>query len=75
MDGSAGSLLVKVISDLRTKKVESKTALSAEVKGALVQNTEEVIAICQANEWLIKNVLHIGEIEYAVGEINVELRR
>lgn len=75
VDGKKGEILVKVIADLRSKKVENKMALSAEVRSALITNTDATVEICRANDWLIKNVLHIGGIEYAIGDPDVGLRR
>ncbi|MEM2002243.1 MAG: class I tRNA ligase family protein, partial [Candidatus Methanomethylicaceae archaeon] len=73
VDGKDGGSLIKVIADLRTKKVENKLALSAKVKGAKVSNSREVIDVCKRNDWLIKEVLHIDEIEYVEGDPKVEL--
>lgn len=73
VDGKDGEALIKVIAELRTKKVESKVALSARVKRALICNSKEVLEVCKRNDWLIKEVLHIEEVEYAEGEPRTEL--
>ncbi|MEM3364862.1 MAG: valine--tRNA ligase [Candidatus Methanomethyliaceae archaeon] len=73
VDGKDGGSLIKVIADLRTKKVENKLALSAKVRRAQVSNSKEVIDVCKRNDWLIKEVLHIDEIEYVEGDPKVEL--
>ena len=74
-DGSFGALLIKAISDLRSKKVEEKIALSAEVRGALISGTSAMIKVCRENEWLLRNVLHIDSLEFAIGDPKVELMR
>lgn len=73
VDGREGGYLVKVIADLRARKVEKKIALSASVRRARVWNSKEVIEVCRRNEWLVKEVLHIEEIEYLEGEPKTEL--
>ncbi|MCQ5377225.1 MAG: class I tRNA ligase family protein, partial [Candidatus Methanomethylicia archaeon] len=75
VDGSFGALLIKAISDLRSKKVEEKIALSAEVRGALISGTSAMIKVCRENEWLLRNVLHIDSLEFAIGDPKVELMR
>lgn len=73
VDGRDGEGLIRVIAGLRAKKIENKIALSANVKGARISNTKEVLDVCKKNEWLIKEVLHINEVEYIEGEPRVEL--
>lgn len=73
VDGADGAILVKAISDLRTRKVEGKMALSADVPKARLQADEKTIGVCRRGEWLIKSVLHIGEVEFAVGSYKAEL--
>jgi valyl-tRNA synthetase len=73
IDGRAGGIVINVISELRSKKVDAKVALSAEVKKAQVQGDSETIRLCRENEWLIREVLHIKEVEYAEGEFKAEL--
>ncbi|MGQ9759066.1 MAG: valine--tRNA ligase [Candidatus Methanomethylicaceae archaeon] len=73
VDGRDGEALIRVIAGLRTKKVENKIALSANVKGARIWNAKEVLDVCKKNEWLIREVLHINEVEYMEGEPRVEL--
>jgi valyl-tRNA synthetase len=73
VDGGDGGILVKIISDLRTKKVEGKMALSAEVPKARVQADERTLEVCRRGERLIRSVLHIREIEFAVGDFKTEL--
>jgi valyl-tRNA synthetase len=72
-DGKAGAIVVGAISGLRTKKVEAKLALSAEVPRARIIGSAEAIRVCKENDWLIKEVLHIMEIAYAEGEPAVGL--
>ncbi|MGA2574113.1 MAG: valine--tRNA ligase [Candidatus Methanomethylicaceae archaeon] len=74
VDGTAGCTIVKVISELRTKKVEAKMALSAEIAEASVHAEAETIRICRENEWIIKEVLHIKELEYVEGEFKAEIK-
>ncbi|MCC6012965.1 MAG: valine--tRNA ligase [Candidatus Verstraetearchaeota archaeon] len=66
-DGSDGEKLVSIIASLRSKKVENRIPLSVIVKKAIIQESKEVIEICKRNEWLLKEVLHINEIEYKEG--------
>ncbi|TDA37921.1 MAG: valine--tRNA ligase [Candidatus Methanomethylicota archaeon] len=73
VDGKDGGLLIEVIADLRSKKVENKIPLSAKVKQAHVSGSKEVIEVCKRNDWLIREVLHIDEVEYVEGEPKVEL--
>jgi valyl-tRNA synthetase len=73
VDGGDGGILVRVISDLRTRKVEKKMALSAEVPKARVQADVKTLEVCRRGEWLIKSVLHIGEVEFAIGDPKTEL--
>ncbi len=73
LDGTDGAILVKAISDLRTRKVEAKMALSAEVPRAKVQADEKTLEVCRKGEWLIRSVLHIGEVEFAAGSYRTEL--
>ncbi len=73
VEGKEGGLLIEVIADLRSKKVENKIPLSAKVKQARVSGSKEVIEVCKRNEWLIKEVLHIDKVEYVEGEPKVEL--
>ncbi len=68
VDGSRGEALVRVISDLRTRKVEAKMALSAEVPKALIRGDARTLEISRENEGLIRGILHIKEIAYAEGE-------
>jgi valyl-tRNA synthetase len=73
VDGRAGGIIIDVISGLRTKKVNAKVALSAEVPKALVQGDAETVRLCRENEWLIREVLHIRELEFGEGEFRAEL--
>jgi valyl-tRNA synthetase len=73
VDGKDGGLLIEVIANLRIKKVENKIPLSAKVNQAHVSGSKEVIKVCKRNDWLIKEVLHIDEVEYVEGEPKVEL--
>ncbi len=73
--GEAGDLLVKAISALRAKKVEMKVALSAEVRLGRIWGSAEAVKACKENEWLIKQTLHIAELECIVGEGGAELVR
>jgi len=68
VDGSDGEKLVNIIANLRSKKVENRIALSALVKKAIIQESKETIELCKKNEWLLKEVLHINEVEYREGE-------
>jgi valyl-tRNA synthetase len=72
-DGREGAVVVEAISGLRTKKVEAKMALSAEVPRGRITGSAETLKICRDNEWLIKEVLHIKEMSYAEGEYRTEL--
>jgi valyl-tRNA synthetase len=74
VDGAAGGTIVKVISELRTKKVEAKMALSAEIAEASVYAEAGTIRICRKNEWIIKEVLHIKELEYSEGEFRTAIK-
>jgi len=75
VDGKVGEALVRVIAELRSRKVEGKIALSAEVSGAYIQGDKDTLRICRKNEWLIKEVLHIKEVQYGEGEPKAELKR
>lgn len=74
VDGKAGGIVVNAIAELRTKKVEAKIALSAEVPSGHIQGNRKTLEVCKENEWLIKEVLHIKELDYSEGEFKTELR-
>jgi len=73
VDGTRGEKLVSMIALLRSKKVENKLALSAEVRGAVVHGNSEELKVYKENEWLIRQVLHINSLEYKIGEKDAEL--
>lgn len=73
VDGKEGEYVVRIIAELRTKKVENKIALSASVKQARIRDSRDVIEVCKRNNWLIREVLHINEVEYVEGEPKVDL--
>jgi len=73
VDGNNGEKLVDIIASLRSKKVENRMALSALVKKAIIQESKEIIELCKRNEWLLKEVLHINEIEYKEGRREITL--
>jgi valyl-tRNA synthetase len=75
VDGNVGEVVIRVIAELRSRKVEGQIALSAEVKGAYIQGDKDTLEICKENEWLIKEVLHIKEVQYGEGELKTELKR
>jgi valyl-tRNA synthetase len=74
VNGRVGGIVINVISELRSRKVEAKLALSAEVPTGHIHGDEETIRICRESEWLIREVLHIRAMEYAEGEFKAELR-
>jgi len=74
-DGRAGELVVNAIAALRAKKVEMKAALAAEVKLGRVMGSEEVLMACRKNEWLIRQTLHIADLEFIAGEPGAEIVR
>jgi len=74
VDGKAGEVVVNAISGLRSRKVEAKIALSAEVAKGSIQCDKKSLEICRENEWLIKEVLHIKELDYSEGEFKTELK-
>ncbi|MDD1766657.1 MAG: class I tRNA ligase family protein, partial [Candidatus Methanomethyliaceae archaeon] len=75
VDGKVGEVVVRAIAELRSRKVEAQIALSAEVKGAYIQGAKDTLEIYKENEWLIKEVLHIKELQYGEGELKTELKR
>jgi valyl-tRNA synthetase len=75
VDGNIGEVVVRVIAELRSKKVEQQIALSTQVKEAYIQGDKDTLKICKENEWLIKEVLHIKELIYGEGELKTELKR
>ncbi len=74
-DGRAGELVVNAIAALRAKKVEMKAALAAEVKLGRVMGSEEMLMACRKNEWLIRQTLHIADLEFIAGEPGAEIVR
>lgn len=74
-DGRAGELVVNAIAALRAKKVGMKAALAAEVKLGRVMGSEEMLMACRKNEWLIRQTLHIADLEFIAGEAGAEIVR
>ncbi|MDI9644569.1 MAG: valine--tRNA ligase [Candidatus Verstraetearchaeota archaeon] len=74
-DVSKGEKVVAMISLLRSKKVEMKMALPEPVRTAVIYGNSEEIMAYKDNDWLIREVLHIGRIEYKIGARDAELIR